>query len=101
MAATMTTMPRLGDDATPLCDNALPLGACSVTTTPRSGDDANLGNNATPLGARLVMMAPSLKTLGNNTKLGNDSTLCGYGASLGGSLCYIHNPTLGLFSCTF
>jgi hypothetical protein len=25
----------------------------------------------------------------------------GYGASLGGSLCDTHNPTLGLFSRTF
>jgi hypothetical protein len=41
MAATMTTMPRLGDDATL-------LSARLATTTPRSSDDTILGNNATP-----------------------------------------------------
>jgi hypothetical protein len=30
------------------------FGARLATTTARSGDDANLGNNATPLGARSV-----------------------------------------------
>jgi hypothetical protein len=46
-------------------------------------NDANLGDNATPLGARLVTTMPSLKTLGNITKLGKDSTLCDNNATLG------------------
>ncbi len=46
------------------------------------------------------------KTLPKETsKMQNKDTRfkmkAGYGASLGGSLCYIHNPTLGLFSRTF
>ena len=58
-----------------LGNKTTPLGARLATTTPRSGDDANLGNNVTPLSACSVTMAPSSETLGNNTKLGNDSTL--------------------------
>ncbi len=42
---------------------------------PRSGDDANLGDDATPLGARSVTTTPSSEMLGDNTKLGNESTL--------------------------
>jgi hypothetical protein len=44
-------------------------------TMTRLGDNANLGDNATPLGARSVTTTPSSETLGNNTKLGNNSTL--------------------------
>jgi hypothetical protein len=39
------------------------------------GDAANLGDDATPLGARSVRTTPSSETLGNNTKLSGNSTL--------------------------
>ena len=75
MAATMTTTPCSGNNATPLGKDATLLSACSATMMSRLGDDANLGDNATLLAARLVMTTPSLEALGDNTKLGNDSTL--------------------------
>ena len=77
MIATMMRASRSCNDVMPLrCRSvAAPLGACLATTTPRLGDNANLGNDATPLGARSVMTTPSSETLGDNTKLGNDSAL--------------------------
>ena len=63
-----------------LGNNATPLGARLATTTPCSGDDANLGNNATPLGndATLsdhAMLGNNTATLGDNARLGNDTAL--------------------------
>ena len=75
MAATMTTTPGSGDDATPLGNNDTPLDVCLATMAARSGDNANLGDDATPLGTRSVTKTPSSETLGNNTTLSNDSTL--------------------------
>jgi hypothetical protein len=75
MTATMTTMPRSGNNATLLGNDTPPLGARSATTTPRSGDDTNHRGDATPLGARSVTMMPSSESIGNNIKLGNDSML--------------------------
>ena len=76
-----------------LGDNAMPLGARLATMPTRSGDDANLGDNATLLGARSVTMTPSLETLGNNTKLGNNSTLCDDNATLGNDATPLGNNT--------
>ena len=58
-----------------LGNNATPLGARSATTTACSGDDANLDNNATLLGARSVTTTPKLNDNNTNTKLVNNSTL--------------------------
>jgi hypothetical protein len=82
MAATMAT-PRSGDNATSLGNNAELFCACLATTMPHLGDNTNLGNKAMLLSARLVTMMPSSETLGNNTKLCNDSTLCDNNATLG------------------
>ena len=57
MEATMTVMPRSGNDATLLSNNAMPLGAPLATTMPHSDDDTNLGDNAMPLGAHSVTTA--------------------------------------------
>ena len=75
MAAKMKMTPRSGNDAMRLGDNATPFSACLAMSTPRSGDGANLDKDATLLGARSEMMTPSLETLGDNTKLCNDSML--------------------------
>ncbi len=53
----MTVMPRSGNDATLLSNNAMPLGAPLATTMPHSDDDTNLGDNAMPLGAHSVTTA--------------------------------------------
>ena len=69
MAASMMAMPCLGNNATPLDDNATPLGARLATRTPCLGDNTNLGDNKMPLGARSVMKLPSSEMHNNNTKL--------------------------------
>jgi hypothetical protein len=71
-ACLVTTTPRLGNNAPPLGDDAMPLGndptllgarsATTATTMLRSGNDAILGEVATPFGARLVTLTPSLAT---------------------------------------
>ena len=58
----MTTTPRSGDVTTPLSNDHVPLGARLALTTARSGDDANLGEVATPLGARSVTTTPLTTT---------------------------------------
>ena len=75
MAETMMTMPRSGNGATLLGNDATPLNTRLATTTARSGDNANLGDDAMPLGACLVTTTPSSETLGDKTKLGNNSML--------------------------
>jgi hypothetical protein len=51
------------------------------------------------------LLSPSILQRSPGKKGGGDSGqmayLTGYGASLGGTLCYTHNPTLGISSCTF
>ena len=92
----VTTTPRSGNNAN-LGDDATPLGARSATTTPHLGDNANLGDNATPLGAQLATTTPHSSNnanLGNNAMLSNILVL-GDGATRGGVAAKHCNNTLG------
>jgi hypothetical protein len=93
MAATMTTTPRSVNDATPLSNDTTLHGARSAMMTPRLGDDANLGDVATQLGVRLVMMTPSSEMLGNNTTLCDDDATLGKDAKIGNDATPLGNNT--------